>query len=479
MKITVIGLGRLGAVAAGGLATAGHEVTGLDVDERRVKALTDGRIPFYEPGLEECLTVAVDRGNLRFLRTSDFSGCLGDVALIAAGTPASANGAADLSQVRDVLAWVKRLRPRNLALVMKSTVPPGSGMALLRHDLNGLDVEYIANPEFLREGRALHDWQFPDRIVLGAEPGAGKSLDAVREMYSGINSAFLVTDITSAEMIKYASNAFLATRISFINEMASLCDALGASVDAVSEGLALDGRMGSRVFAGVGYGGSCLPKDVDALRHLAYRHGIDANLLGEVARVNGQQRRLPIERLNDRFGGNLRGRKIGVLGLAFKPGTDDVREAASLDLLRYLAEKGARIKAFDPQAGLSESGFSGLKDLQDWEGIEFVASAEEAAEGALALALITEWPEIVGADWEAIAGQMLPPRFLFDGRNALDAQRMSRLGFEYLGVGRGDILRSSLIHADAADAAGTPGLEATSNRSIPPLSKRQSELRYA
>ena len=478
MKITVIGLGRLGAVAAGGLATAGHEVTGLDVDERRVKALTDGRIPFYEPGLEECLTVAVDRGNLRFQRTSDFSGCLGDVALVAAGTPASANGSADLSQVRNALGWVKSLRPRNLALVMKSTVPPGSGVEFLCNDLKGGEVNYVANPEFLREGRALHDWQFPDRIVLGVEPGADGStsspwgLEAVREMYTGINSPFLVTDITSAEMIKYASNAFLATRISFINEMASLCDALGASIDAVSNGLALDGRMGSRVFAGVGYGGSCLPKDVDALRHLASFHGIDANLLGEVASVNDRQRRLPVERLKARFGGNLRGLKIGVLGLAFKPGTDDVREAASLDLVRYLVEKGARVRAYDPKASAPARGLLPSR-------VELAEAPEAAADCAEALVLITEWPEIVGADWEAIAAQMRPPRFLFDGRNALDARRMSRLGFEYVGVGRGDILQTHLVPADADDAAGTPDLEAMSSRSIPPMPKRQSELRYA
>ena len=472
MKITVIGLGRLGAVAAGGLATAGHEVTGLDVDERRAKALMDGRIPFYEPGLDECLTVAVERGNLRFLHTSDFSGCLGDVALIAAGTPASATGAADMSQVRDALRWVKSLRPRNLALVMKSTVPPGSGVEFLRNDLKGIEIDYVANPEFLREGRALHDWRFPGRIVLGVESCASKSLDVVREMYSGIESPFLVTDITSAEMIKYASNAFLATRISFINEMASLCDALGASIDAVSEGLALDGRMGSRVFAGVGYGGSCLPKDVDALRHLASLHGIDANLLGGVARVNDRQRRLPIERLNARFEGRLRGLQVAVLGLAFKPGTDDVREAASLDLVRELVESGARVRAFDPKTSAPAP-----EDFP--KRLEFVSSPEEAAEGAQALVLITEWPEIIAGDWEAIATRMRPPRLLFDGRNALDARRMSRLGFEYAGVGRGDMLRSAPILDDADHAAGTPDLEALSNRSIPPLSKRQSELRYA
>ena len=472
MKITVIGLGRLGAVAAGGLATAGHEVTGLDVDERRVKALTDGRIPFYEPGLEECLTVAVDRGNLRFLRTSDFSGCLGDVALIAAGTPASANGAADLGQVRDALAWVKGLGPRNLALVMKSTVPPGSGVELLRQDLNGLDIEYVANPEFLREGRALHDWQFPDRIVLGAEPGADKSLDAVREMYSGIKSPFLVTDITSAEMIKYASNAFIATRISFINEMASICDAAGASIDDVSDGLAMDPRTGAKVFAGVGYGGSCLPKDISALRRVAASHGIETGLLKEVARVNERQRQLPIEKLNARFRGRLNGLRVGVLGLAFKPGTDDVREAASLELIRDLVQSGAEVTAFDPKANTPARGALPPS-------VQPAATAEEAADCAEALMLITEWPEIVGADWGAIAAKMRPPRFLFDGRNALDARRMSRLGFEYLGVGRGDILQTHLAHADADDEAGTPTLEAMSSRSIPPLPKRQSELRYA
>ena len=363
-------------------------------------------------------------------------------------------------------------RPKDLVLVMKSTIPPGGGEEFLRNELKGTGIYYVANPEFLREGRALHDWQFPDRIVLGAEPGAGKSLDMAREMYSVIKSPFLVTDITSAEMIKYASNALLATRISFINEMASLCDALGASVDAVSEGLALDGRMGSMVFAGVGYGGSCLPKDIGALMHLAASEGIETGLLKEVARVNDRQRRLPIEGLNARFGSNLRGLKIGVLGLAFKPGTDDVREAASLDLVRYLLEKGARVRAFDPIA--SAPAHESLP-----KGIEFVSSPERAADGAQALVLITEWPEIVGADWEAIAGRMRPSRFLFDGRNALDARRMARLGFEYAGVGRGGILRSALVLDDADDAVGAPAPEAKSSRSVPPLAKRHGALRYA
>ena len=435
MRITVVGLGHLGAVAAGGLAAAGHEVTGLDVDMGRIEALREGRIPFYEPGLSHCLTAALNRGNLKLLHCEEFSGALDGVAIITAGSPTTANGEADLSQVSAALAWVRSRKPRDLTLVMKSTVPPGSGMKFLRQDLKGLDIHYVANPEFLREGLALHDWQFPDRIALGAESLEGKAINTVREMYSGVESPFLVTDITSAEMIKYASNAFLATRISFINEMASFCDALGASIDAVSDGLALDGRMGARIFAGVGYGGSCLPKDIRALKQLASSAGLSPSLLRAVASVNDQQRRLPLERLNARFGGRLEGLQVGVLGLAFKPGTDDVREAASLELIRDLEERGANVRAFDPKV-----------IVPPWDvppaSVDFVGAAEEAADAAQALVLLTEWPEIVGADWEAIATRMRPPKFVFDGRNALDTGLMYRLGFEYVGVGRGDAARA-------------------------------------
>ena len=431
MNIAVIGLGRMGTVAAAGLATAGHEVTGLDVDGQRVKALRDGQIPFYEPGLQERLTSASGQGNLRFLQSEEHTNCLGDIALIAAGTPAVAKGEPDLRQVRSALAWVRSRRPKGLTLVMKSTVPPGSGTGFLRNDLKGLDIDYVANPEFLREGRALQDWFCPDRIVLGAAPGSSKAVSAVREMYSGTESPFLVTDITSAEMIKYANNAFLATRISFINEMAALCDAAGASIDAVSEGLALDSRTGARIFAGVGYGGSCLPKDVLALKELAKSIGLDPGLLRAVAEVNCRQRQLPLERLNARFGGCLEGLQAGVLGLAFKPGTDDVREAASLELIRGLVERGARVRAFDPWATAPAC------DLLPQD-VDFVDTPEETAAGAHALILLTEWGEIVQADWAAMAGQMLQPRYLFDGRNALDASLMLRLGFEYAGVGRGD-----------------------------------------
>ena len=315
---------------------------------------------------------------------------------------------------------------------MKSTVPPGSGADFVRHDLKGLDVKYVANPEFLREGRALRDWNAPDRIIAGVDDPSGKAIGAVRKMYAGIEAPFLVTDVTSAEMIKYASNAFLATRISFINEMATLCDAVGASIEAVSDGLALDVRMGKRIHAGVGYGGSCLPKDVLALQYLAQEKGLQMDLLGAVASVNARQRLLPLSRLRYRFPGGLAGVKVGVLGLAFKAGTNDIREAASLDLIAFLTADGAKVCAFDPQA--NEAARPLLPPC-----VDFVDSPESAAWEAQALLLLTEWPEIVHADWPAIARQMRPPKFVFDGRNALDAEYMVSLGFEYGAVGLGQL----------------------------------------
>ena len=433
MKISVVGLGHLGAVAASGLAMAGHDVTGLDIDEQRIQSFRENRLPFYEPGLQDCLASAVDRGNLRFFPSDEFTGSLGDAALIATGTPAATNGEADLSQVRAALAWVRSRKPGSLVVVMKSTVPPGSGSAFLRQELKGLDVDYVANPEFLREGQALQDWKFPDRIVLGANAGAERAIRTVKKMYSGMTAPFFVTDITSAEMIKYASNAFLATRISFINEMASLCHAVGASIDAVSDGLALDERTGKKVYAGVGYGGSCFPKDIRALERLALGAGLELDLLQSVREVNNRQRALPMQRLLARFGRDLEGLDVGVLGLAFKPGTNDVRYAVSLEVISNLVQLGARVRAYDPRAGEPARHFLP-------PAVDLVNTPEEAAIGAQALLLLTEWTEIVEADWEAIAAKMLLPKFLFDGRNALDIQLIEQLGFEYTGVGRGNVV---------------------------------------
>ena len=430
MKITVVGLGHLGTVAAAGLAMAGHQVTGVDIDRRRIRQLQEGAAPIYEPGLGQWMADGVDRGCLSFFHVNEFTGPLGEVVMVTVGTPATDKGEADLRQVRSALAWVRGRNPGNLVLVMKSTVPPGSGAAFLQQDLKGSDIAYVANPEFLREGRALHDWRSPDRIVIGAEYQAQDAVDIVKRMYADVDTPVLVTDVASAEMLKYASNALLATRISFINEIAALCERTGTSIDAVSEGLAMDPRLGEKIHAGIGYGGSCFPKDLQALNHVASAAGVDLPLLESVSAVNDRQRLLPLTRLRDRFGGTTSGLAVGVLGLAFKPETSDIRDAAALDVVVALAGEGARVRAYDPQV-MGSARRSLPPD------VALVSTPEEVAHGAEALVLLTEWDDIVKADWASIADDMRFPKFLFDGRNALDATLMTRLGFEYAGVGRG------------------------------------------
>lgn len=458
MKITVIGLGYVGAVVASGLAAAGHAVLGIDIDRDRLATLQSGKVHLYEPGLEARVAEGVRSGRLRFLHRDDVDEPLGAAAVIATGTPPTESGAADLSQVKSAVGWIKSRKPRDLVVVMKSTVPPGVGQRLLQNDLHGTGIRYASNPEFLREGRAVADWDAPARIVIGAGPStcAQDSTDAqeamntsfdlrsggddhavavVKGMHAGIDAPHLVTDITSAEMIKYASNAFLATRVSFINEIALLCDRIGASIDAVSEGLAMDARAGARIYAGVGYGGSCFPKDVRALDYLALTSGVSVDLLRSVINVNNRQRMLPLYALRQHFNGALNGMRVGVLGLAFKPETDDVRDAPSLSLIRELVDEGVQVLAFDPQASDTTCRQLPSFDLRSGA-VRLTDSPVEAAEGAQAVVLLTEWPQIVGAEWPCIAAAMCPPRLLFDGRNALDAAAMRKLGFEYVGVGR-------------------------------------------
>ena len=429
MKITVIGLGYVGAVAAAGLAAAGHQVLGVDIDAARIAQLQSGRGRLYEPGLAALAQSGIAAGRLRFRRRDAVAEDLGAAALIAVGTPQGAGGAADLRPARAAVAWVKEAAPAGLTVVMKSTVPPGTGQRILDDELRGRGLSYVSNPEFLREGRAVSDWQHPARIVIGCPPGDCRGRAAAEQLHQGIAAPRIVTDITSAEMIKYASNAFLATRISFINEIATLCEQTGASIDAVSEGLALDPRSGGRIYAGVGYGGSCFPKDVRALEQLAVTSGVNLDLLRSVINVNNRQRRLPLYALRRRFKGALAGVRVAVLGLAFKPGTDDVREAPSLDLVKALAEEGALVSAYDPQAMAAAR-----RHLP--ESVRLADNAVDAAGQAQALALMTEWAELVAADWGEIARAMQPPRLVYDGRNALDAGAMERLGFEYAGVGR-------------------------------------------
>ena len=429
MKITIVGLGHVGTVAAACLADAGHNVTGVDRDFQRIEGLGSGKVPFCEPGLSEVIARGIVAERLKFALPWDFNEPLGEVAMVATGTPPSVNGSADLSQVKSAMAWVNERRKGDTTVVVKSTVPPGTGQKLLAGDLRGLKNDYVCNPEFLREGRAIEDWEQPDRIVVGLTPGKTAPLNAMKAMYDSIKAPWLITDITSAEMVKYASNALLATRISFMNEIAALCERVGASIDDVGEGVAMDPRTGNRIFAGVGYGGSCFPKDVRALDHLAMTTGVDTEMLRAVITVNNRQRMRPLHAIRDRFGADISGLRVAVLGLSFKPETDDVREAPALDLIRALDDDGASVVGYDPQANTNAR--THLPDS-----VELAVDPITATDGAQVAVLMTEWREIVQADWKAIAVSMRPPRLLFDGRNVLDPDGMKRLGFQYAGVGR-------------------------------------------
>ena len=428
MKIGVLGLGRLGSVAAAGFAVGGHDVVGVDIDADRVDSYRQGSIPIYEPGLPELINQAIQNRKLSFINTSEASAPIGDVIVITTGTPATANGSTDLSQVHSAINWAKKNQPNGGVVVMKSTVPPGTGVRLADTALKNSGFEYISNPEFLGEGQAVHDWFHPDRIVIGQD--RGKPAISAEELYQGIKAPIVVTDVTSAEMIKYAANAFLATKISFVNEIAVLCDLVDASIDDVTEGISLDPRVGpSFLRAGVGYGGSCFPKDVRSLDYLARTNGQNFELLRSVIAVNNRQRLLPFHALNQRFT-DLSGVKVSILGLAFKPNTDDLREAPSVDLINLLVEAGAMITAYDPQAIPAAKAV--LPNV-----VKLTEDIMTSVRGAQAIVLMTEWAEIVGADWAKVAECMVEPRFIFDGRNALDADRMKDLGFQYFAVGRG------------------------------------------
>ena len=428
MKISVVGIGHVGSVAAAGLGTAGHDVLGIDIDREKVKSYRSGAVPIYEPGLTDLINAAQAKGRLRFLHTSEVSEPLGEVIVICAGTPTGHTGGADLSQVRSAIKWIKQKQPSGGLIVMKSTVPPGTGARFLDTMLEDSAFGYISNPEFLREGQVVSDWFHPDRIVIGGTENT--SIQMVQAIYEGIHAPYVITDITSAEMIKYAANAFLATKISFINEISVLCDQLGASIDDVGNGISLDPRIGSSFLRpGVGYGGSCFPKDVRALDYLALSNGHNFELLRSVIIINNRQRLMPLYALRKRFD-RLAGVKVSILGIAFKPNTDDVREAPSVELIHNLVEEGAVVTAYDPIA------VEPAKKVLP-SSVRVVEDLHCCVHGAQALVLMTEWPEIVEADWGEMARHTEPQCLFLDGRNALDPAKMGASGFEYRGVGRG------------------------------------------
>jgi UDPglucose 6-dehydrogenase len=420
-RITVFGAGYVGLVTGACLAAMGHGVEVLDVDRSKLEMLDAGTVPFHEPGLADVLSDAVASGDLRFGHPDDIVAC-GEFVFVAVGTPPATGGSADLRFVRSVVDLVARTAKAGTVVVMKSTVPPGTG-ARLSEALAPSGIEYTSNPEFLREGSAVDDWFHADRIVLG---GAAAAVDRVAELYEGIEAPVLKCGIASAELIKYASNAFLATKISFANEIASLCDRLDADVDAVMHGVGLDPRIGPAFLkAGIGYGGSCFPKDTKALDYLSSINGYDFHLLKAVIEVNAGQRRLPIMALRDALG-DLRGSQVAVAGLSFKPNTDDTREAPAVEIIATLLADGAIVKGYDPAGRLAFDG----------ESFEQVPTLAEAVSDARAVVIATEWPEVVGADWRGLAATMREPRLVFDGRNCVDGDAVRAGGGTYVGVGR-------------------------------------------
>ena len=426
MEVVVIGIGRIGAVAACCLADAGHRVAGIEINTNTLKLMNSEVVPYHEPELEELLKRGLQAGNLKFAAVLPGS-LKADIVMIAVNTPATSDGSCDLSYVYTAVAQVRDALGGPTIMVMKSTVPPGTGVTLIKDYLQGTQITYVSNPEFLRGGRGVYDWYHPTRIVVGTDDN--RAADKLRLMYSGIEAPVLVTDITSAEMIKYASNTFLATKISFINEIANICETVGADIDDVARGMGLDPRIGPAFLqAGLGYGGHCLPKDAAALNALASSKGYDFKVLKAAIEANARQRVFVVNKLKQLLG-SLQGKEISLLGLAFKPGTSDASEAPSLDIARILIAEGARLRAYDPAD--IEDARSLLPDT-----IVFAEDIYSATAGACAIILATEWPEFIEADWNRIKEAMVEPYVIVDGRNALPAQKLIDTGFKYSGVGR-------------------------------------------
>jgi len=422
--IGVIGTGYVGLVTAAGFAELGSEVWCVDIDAEKIERLRAGEVPIYEPGLKEMLA----RNSQRLHFSTSLADALEHARLlfVAVGTPPTYSGDADLSAVNAVIDAIPASKDH--ALVMKSTVPSGTGVSVRRmfEEQGKGGLAYVSCPEFLKEGSAIADFMHPDRVVIG--DGGDWAGDAVVELYAPLEAELVRTDIASAEMVKLASNAFLATKISFINEIANVCEETGADVVEVARGMGLDDRIGPKFLqAGIGFGGSCFPKDVDALKQLAGNSGYHFQLLTAVIEVNELQKRRVIGKLHKHLGG-LVGKRVALLGLAFKPNTDDMREASSLVLSARLNADGASVVAYDPVAEAQ------ARELVS--GIAFATSPLHAVDGADAVVLVTEWPEFLKLDWSQVAAAMRG-NLVVDGRNALDVQAIRAAGLVYEGVGRG------------------------------------------
>lgn len=440
MKIAMIGTGYVGLVTGTCFAETGNKVWCVDVDEAKIAALDAGTIPIYEPGLADMVLSNRKLGHLSF--TTKLKDALreAEICFIAVGTPMGEDGSADLQYVKMAAKEIGQSMEHPLYVVDKSTVPVGTATVVretIQHELDERGVDFafdvISNPEFLKEGAAVLDCLHPDRVVIGAD--SEEAVEVMRELYAPFvkssGERFVVMDISSAEMTKYTANAMLATKISFMNEIAEICERVGADVNKVRLGIGSDSRIGySFIYPGCGYGGSCFPKDVQALIRTSRNHGYEPGMLTAVEEINQRQKRVLAEKIIRRFGDDLRGRKFAVWGLAFKPETDDMREAPAITIIGELVRRGAEVAAYDPKAVETAKQIY-LKDMMR---VAYVESKYEALKDADALVLVTEWKEFRQPDFEEIKKLLRQP-LIFDGRNQYDGKRMKKMGIEYWQIG--------------------------------------------
>jgi UDPglucose 6-dehydrogenase len=432
MRIAVIGTGYVGLVAGTCFAESGNTVTCVDVDEAKIEGLRNGQVPIFEPGLEELIKRNVHDGRLHF--TTDYAQGVGNaqVVFIAVGTPKGEDGSADLRYVLAAARSIGEAMKGYTVIVDKSTVPVGTArkVAVAVRETTDLEFDVVSNPEFLKEGAAIDDFLKPDRVVIGSDTEkAAEVMDELYEPFVRSGKPIIHMDVESAELTKYAANAMLATRISFMNEIASLCSRVGANVNAVRKGIGSDDRIGPRfLFAGLGYGGSCFPKDVQAVFRTAEEHGYDFKIMRAVEDVNELQKGLVSRQVKEHFGDDLSGKRFALWGLAFKPNTDDMREAPAVVVAKELLAAGATVVAFDPVA-VKESRAHYLGDS-----IEYVETPMEALPGADALLLMTEWNEFRRPDFDEVKSSLRCP-VVFDGRNVYKRKTLEGLGFTYYGIG--------------------------------------------
>ncbi len=457
MKIAIFGSGYVGLVSAACLADVGHRVMCVDLDQERVDALSAGHVPIYEPGLTELLRSNIDAGHLSFSTDGAEAVRFGDLLMVAVGTPQLEDGSADISAVLAVARTIGENMDGYKVVVGKSTVPVGTAdkvsetiAAGLRQRNVSFEYDVCSNPEFLKEGNAIEDFARPARIIVGT--GSERVRKLLHECYAPYNrnhDKMIFMDVRSAELTKYAANAMLATKISFMNEMANIAERFGADIEHVRQGIGSDPRIGYNfIYPGAGYGGSCFPKDVRAIAKSSLASGYRAELLEAVESVNNRQKSAIFEKLTVLFDGELSGRTIGVWGLSFKPNTDDMREAPSRTLIDALLGEGAHVKAFDPKAMEEAARIYG-----DTPGLSFCGSLEEAADGADALAICTEWKQFRVPDFDWLKQHLRLPAIV-DGRNLYDPEQMRANGFLYFGIGRGEAARGLGLAAQKALALG-------------------------